>query len=126
VVDAMNVIGARPDGWWRDRRSAIVALFERLQAFARSRSLDVTLVVDGRPLSGLAEGSYGPIYVLYPGRSGPNAADDRIIEFLREHDQPASVEVVTSDRDLASRARNLGARVRGAASLLDELDQIPD
>ncbi|MGB8503138.1 MAG: RNA-binding protein, partial [Mycobacterium sp.] len=34
IVDAMNVIGSRPDGWWKDRRRAMVALVDRLERWA--------------------------------------------------------------------------------------------
>ena len=43
LVDGMNVIGSRPDGWWRDRRGAMRRLVEDL---ARLEG-DVTVVLDG-------------------------------------------------------------------------------
>ena len=30
IVDAMNVIGTRPDCWWKDLHGAMVRLFEQL------------------------------------------------------------------------------------------------
>jgi len=123
IVDAMNVIGARPDGWWRDRDGAVRRLIGRLQGLGAARGGGVTVVVDGRPLADVAEGEHDGLVVLYawPGR---NAADDRIIELLREVDEPSAYEVVTSDRVLAERVRALGASVRGARSLLAELDTL--
>ena len=50
VVDGMNVIGSRPDGWWRDRDRAARRLLARLQAWAAETGDKVTLVLDGRPL----------------------------------------------------------------------------
>jgi hypothetical protein len=50
MVDGMNVIGSRPDGWWRDRDGAVRRLLARLQELAASTGDDVTLVLDGRPL----------------------------------------------------------------------------
>ena len=80
----------------------------------------VTLVIDGRPLSGLAAGDGESIEVVYaPG--GRNAADDRIVGLVEGDGNPASLVVVTSDRELRRRVEGLGAGVRGAGWLLGEL-----
>ena len=50
IVDAMNVIGSRPDGWWRDRRGAMAALVEHLEHWAATEGAEVTVVFE-RPLS---------------------------------------------------------------------------
>src|SRR5687767_15566448 len=34
VVDAMNVIGSRPTGWWRDRQGAMARLVDELSGYA--------------------------------------------------------------------------------------------
>jgi predicted RNA-binding protein with PIN domain len=124
IVDAMNVIGSRPTGWWRDRDGAVRRLVERLQRLARAEQRPITAVVDGRPLRDLPEGTHDGIDVCYATRAGPNAADDRIVELVKAHPDPASLEVVTSDRALAVRVRAQGASVRGASSLLDWLDAL--
>ncbi|HYM16568.1 MAG TPA: NYN domain-containing protein [Dehalococcoidia bacterium] len=123
IVDAMNVIGSRPDGWWRDRDSAVRRLIGSLQRLAAADGRPITVVVDGRPLADMGEGEHGDVSVLYawPGR---NAADDRIVELLEEAADAAAYEVVTSDRGLAERVRACGASVRGARGLLDELDSL--
>jgi predicted RNA-binding protein with PIN domain len=126
VVDAMNVIGARPDGWWRDRDGALRTLVVRLRRYAEARACTITVVADGRPLPDLPEGAHGPVELLYATRGGRNAADDRIAGYVRSHPEPRSLDVVTSDRDLASRVSTLGARVRGVQSLLAELDAADD
>ena len=36
IVDGMNVIGSRPDGWWRDRDGARARLVEELSSYARA------------------------------------------------------------------------------------------
>src|SRR4029079_8468850 len=77
--------------------------------------------IDGRPLPFLPEGEVNGIEVLYARRSGANAADDRIIEYLHDVSDASACEVLTSDRTLADRARRCGATVRGATWLLDEL-----
>ncbi len=83
VVDALNVIGSRPTGWWRDRDGAILRFARDLRALAEADSRSVTLIIDGRPLAELPEGQHGGLDVLYASRSGQNAADDRIVEFRR-------------------------------------------
>jgi uncharacterized protein YaiI (UPF0178 family) len=49
-------------------------------------------------------------------RRGRNAADDEIAALLADDDDPGSVCVVTSDADLAARARAAGASVEGAGT----------
>jgi len=124
VVDGMNVIGARPDGWWRDRDGAVRRLLGKLQALVRADGDDVTLVLDGRPLADVPEGEHDGVHVLYAARRGRDAADDRIVTLLSTLDSPAEVHVITSDRELAQRARDLGATVAGAGSLLERLDRL--
>jgi predicted RNA-binding protein with PIN domain len=124
VVDAMNVIGSRPNGWWRDRDAAVRRLVERLDALATAVGCDVTLVVDGRPLHDLPEGMHDRVRLLYATRPGRNAADDRIIELLRTHRDPSSLDVVTSDQELQVRARACGAQVRASGTLLERLDAL--
>jgi hypothetical protein len=64
------------------------------------------------------------VEVLYASRRGRNAADDRIVRYIEAHAERALLEVVTSDRDLGSRARALVAGVRGVRWLLDQLDAL--
>lgn len=124
VVDAMNVIGSRPNGWWRDRDGALRVLVARLQHHAQAAGGDITLVADGRPLGDLPEGVHGGVTVLYASRGGRNGADDRISDFVRAHDDPTSLVVITSDRELSARVRVAGADVRGTRWLLQELDVV--
>lgn len=124
VVDGMNVIGSRPTGWWRDRVGATRDLFGRLQRLVAVTGEEVTLVLDGRPQPGLPEGDHDGVRVLYARRSGPDAADDRIIELLADEPEPGSMRVFTSDRTLRREATRLGAMVDGATTLLARLDQL--
>jgi predicted RNA-binding protein with PIN domain len=122
VVDGMNVIGSRPDGWWRDRDGAVGRLHGRLASVSRDDDEAITLVLDGRPLDDLPEGEHDGVEVRYARRRGRNAADDRIVELVREASEPGALTVVTSDRELADRVRALGADVIGAGALLRRLD----
>jgi predicted RNA-binding protein with PIN domain len=117
----MNVIGARPDGWWRDRPSAMRRLVRRLSELAAASGDDIGVVFDGRPLPDLPEGIHDGVLVLYARRPGPNAADDRIVEEVEADEDPASLTVVTSDRLLARRVAALGAQVLPVSALLSRL-----
>jgi predicted RNA-binding protein with PIN domain len=123
VVDGMNVIGSRPDGWWRDRAGAALRLADRLARLAKERDDPVVLVLDGRPSERLGEGDHDGVGVLYARRGGRDAADDRIVELLDASEQPGSVVVATSDRGLAERVRAAGGQVMSAGELLRLLDR---
>jgi predicted RNA-binding protein with PIN domain len=124
VVDGMNVIGSRPDGWWRDRDGAARRLLSRLQALAVGDEIEITLVLDGRPLPDVPAGAHGGVEVLYARRAGRDAGDDRLVELVRGLDDRSRVRVVTSDRGLAARVRQLGAAVEGSRGLLGRLDAL--
>jgi predicted RNA-binding protein with PIN domain len=112
IVDGNNVVGARPDGWWRDRPAAVRRLLGRLQALGEP----VTLVLDV-PQDDLPEGDHGGVTVRYATRRGRDAADDRIRELV-----VAGATVVTSDRALRRDVEAAGATVVGAGAFLERLD----
>lgn len=116
----MNVIGSRPDGWWRDREGAGRALLERLESFARRTGDEVTVVFDGRPFEVSAGGAVEVVFAP--------SADDAIVHALADERQPGSVTVVTSDRELGERVRDAGATVTGAGGFRRRLeeDRSPD
>jgi predicted RNA-binding protein with PIN domain len=117
----MNVIGARPDGWWRDRPGAMRRLVGRLSELAGATGDVIGVVFDGRPLPDRPEGIHDAVRVLYARRPGPNAADDRIVEEVEADEDPGSLTVVTSDRLLARRVAALGAQVLPVSALLSRL-----
>ncbi len=119
IVDGNNVIGARPDGWWRDRPAAAARLLDRLACYAAATGLEVALVLDGPPTD---IGHVNGVRVLFATRRGRDAADDRIRELLAAAPAASEVEVVTSDRALASDAAAAGATVVGAGAFLARLD----
>ena len=118
IVDGMNVIGATPDGWWRDRAAAQARLVAELDRLGGDGT-EVTVVFDGRPTEAVQSES-GLILLFAPG--GPNAADDAIVELVRSLDRPDEVVVVTSDRNLADKVRALGAAVEGVRAFRSRLE----
>jgi len=121
MVDASNVIGSRPDGWWRDREGAARRLLDALREFAE-RGETVTVVLDaGPPEWAVHEGA---LEVAIAPRRGRDAADDEIARRLDADPDPASIRVVTSDAALAARARERGAQVEGAGTFRRRLDRL--
>jgi hypothetical protein len=114
IIDGMNVIGSRPDGWWRDRRGAMRRLVGELESLDEA----VTVVLDGKPFD-IRSGS---VDVRFASRRGPNAADDDIALLVAEDSEPASLTVVTSDAELERRVREHGAGVEGAGAFRRRLD----
>ena len=116
VVDASNVIGSRPDGWWRDRAGATRRLVEELDRFAGERGEPVVVVLDAGPPPPAEHAE-----VVVATRRGRNAADDEIVSLLEDRGAEG-VRVVTSDAELSRRVRALGADVEGAGGFRRRLD----
>lgn len=108
VVDGMNVIGTRPDAWWKDRHGAMVRLVDMLERWAASSGEDVTVVFEAPPRPPIGS---SVIEVTHAPRPRKDSADDEIVRLLGEEPQPGSVRVVTSDNWLADRVRAAGASV---------------
>src|SRR4051794_34397215 len=124
VVDAANVVGSRPDGWWRDRAGATTRLLGRL---ARVPGAVVT-GPDGEPVT------FDEVVAVVEGRArdvpapdgvrvvrAPGSGDDALVECAGVVDGP--VLVVTADRGLRDRLP-AGAAVAGPGWLLAELDTL--
>lgn len=118
IVDAMNVIGSRPDGWWKDRPGAIVALVGKLEDWACD-GRRVTVVLERPPLPPIRSVS---IEIAHAPAAAPNSADDEIIRLLHADPRPDEITVVTSDGALTERVRAAGAQVYPASRFRDLLD----
>ncbi|HSO98744.1 MAG TPA: NYN domain-containing protein [Solirubrobacteraceae bacterium] len=118
-VDGMNVIGTRPDGWWRDRDAAMLRLVDGLERWAAAEGEDVTVVFERPPRPPIRS---TVIEVAHAPRPGRDAADHEIVRRLRAHPAPASVRVATSDRALAEQVWAAGAAVVGAEEFRRRVD----
>lgn len=126
VVDGANVVGSRPDGWWRDRRGAAERLLSQLDDVA-GRGVPADLL--GLPgetwwpswhlvTEGAARGVESTERVAVT--SAPGSGDDTIVDVVRAELTAGRtpVQVVTADRELRGRLAALGAGVIGPAALL--------
>lgn len=117
IVDAANVVGSRPDGWWRDRAGAAARLYAAVAAAHDAGRLGhdtVVLVLEGAAKAGVAEGERSGIQVVHADGSG----DDAIVAAAAAADEP--VTVVTADRGLRARLRR-DAHAVGPGWLRDRL-----
>jgi len=125
----MNVMGSRPDGWWRDREAAMRRLLRQISVFAEKEAVEVVTVLEGVKLPDFPEGQHGFLKVTYARRRGRNAGDDRIVEFIAEKAQEklaSDMLVVTADRDLRARVEAHGATTIGPKKFLARLDSTSD
>ena len=118
VIDAANVVGSVPDGWWRDREGAATRLRDALAPVAEHglpgvpAPVEVVLVVEGAA-RGIS--SIPGVRVVAASGSG----DDAIVHEVRTDGGGRTCVVVTADRDLRERVVALGATVLGPRTVLD-------
>jgi hypothetical protein len=121
LVDAANVVGARPDGWWRDRAGATGRLLGRLAAPLTGDDVpavdEVVVVVEGAARDVPAPD--GVRLVRAPG-SGDDALAAEAAALAAAG---RAVLAVTADRGLRARLP-AGTDVRGPGWLLGVLDRM--
>ena len=137
VVDAANVVGSRPDGWWKDRAGAARRLIDDVAALCSAGVADAALpetlarpplqrwwplavvVVEGaaRPAAGDGDSAGERVRVL----AAPGEGDDAIVAAVAAAgDGP--IVVVTADRELRARCEALGAVAAGPRWLRGLID----
>jgi len=142
VVDVANVMGARADGWWRDRAGAALQLCREVMALAQRPDGPAgawVLVLEGQARQALAllerepsleedadaapPGDWVPEPLDGPAPvrvvSAPGSGDDAIVGAVAEAvASDESCLVVTADRELRRRCEELNASVVGPGWLL--------
>ena len=127
VVDVANVMGSRPDGWWRDRAGAAVRLHGEIARLAASGHAVLpdepgpageaeppgfVMVLEGAARAAAARIEPGEVGIVQARGSG----DDEIVAVVR--DLPGRRVVVTADRELRERCAAAGAEILGPGWLL--------
>jgi 8-oxo-dGTP diphosphatase len=139
IVDVANVMGSRPDGWWRDRAGAAVRLHAELVRLAESGRAalpdeigpqdengpdendlpEFVMVLEGAAKAGASRMSSGASQVRVV--QAPGSGDDAIVAVVRE--LPGRRVVVTADRELRERCVAAGATILRPGWLLGLLRQ---
>lgn len=132
IVDAANVMGSRPDGWWRDRAGAARRLLGELSGVAIDgvtslpEPMDApelerwfpqfVVVLEGAAAAADADDATGPRLKIVKARG---SGDDAIAKLAEQ--TGGQCLVVTADRELRARCEAVGASVVGPRWLLDLL-----
>ena len=118
VVDGANVVGSRPDGWWKDRAGAARRLHEQLLV-ADTPYDEIVLVLEGQAKGGVRAGRDRHVRTVHAPRDGDAAilaeARDAVAGGHR-------VVVITADRGLRAQVDVVGATSMSPGWLLDLLD----
>ncbi len=122
LVDAANVVGSRPDGWWCDRAGATTRLLRRLAALPGRRLPEGTVAEVVAVVEGAARDVPAPDGVRLVRAAG--SGDDALAATAADLAAAGrSVLVVTADRGLRARLPGTAA-VLGPGRLLDVLDRM--
>jgi predicted RNA-binding protein with PIN domain len=111
LIDGMNVIGTRPDAWWRDRHGAMIKLVDLLERWAATSGEDVMVVFEQPPRPPIRS---TVIEVAHAPKAGPDSADHEIVRRVVASIEPGAIRVVTSDLWLSDRVHAAGATVEPA------------
>jgi hypothetical protein len=119
LIDAANVVGSRPTGWWRDRAGAARSFVDQVRAAVDSGRIaqPVVVVLEGRAREGVPDGVTDGVAILHAAGSG----DDTLIDVVSNVSDQV-ITLVSADRELRRRAEALGANVVGPGWLLELLE----
>jgi len=118
VVDAANVVGARADGWWKDRAGAARRLHEELLV-ADVPGDEIVLVLEGGAKAGVRPGKDAHVRTVHAPKDGDSTI---LAEATKAAEKGRRVTVVTADRALSANVGAAGAVVVGPTWLLDRLE----
>ena len=118
MVDVANVVGSRPDGWWKDRAGAAQRLMDRIAAAVAAERVEspVVAVLEGRARAAADPAGQVHLRVVRAVGSG----DDAIVEVVSAAVGQRTT-VVTADRSLSERVRRLGAGTLAPSQFLNRL-----
>ena len=119
-VDGNNVMGSRPDGWWRDRAEAARRLLAEIIPLALAHGGVWTIVFDGKEPPRMPP-SPECLIMVHTGHGRRDGADDRIVELVHERSHRAASLVYTSNANLLTRVKALGTQVMGSGVLLSQI-----
>lgn len=117
VVDGANVVGSRPDGWWKDRAGAARRLHEALLTADISYD-EIVLVLEGAAKAGVRAGRDGHVRTVHAPRDGDATI---VAETRTATERDERVAVVTADRMLQARVAGAGATALSPSWLLEQL-----
>ena len=119
LIDAANVVGSRPTGWWRDRAGAARTFVGQVRAAVSSERIaqPVVVVLEGKAREGVQPGLADGVTVQHAIGSG----DDMLVA-IAGRASGQTVTLVTADRELRRRAEALGAEVVGPNWLFERLE----
>ena len=131
MVDVANVMGARADGWWRDRAGAALRLCRSVAELA-VRGVPAARMPNGLPapaawvlvLEGQARAAAASLTDIPPAVrvvTAQGSGDDAIVAEVASLAVGPSCLVVTADRELRRRCAALGAGVTGPGWLIELL-----
>jgi hypothetical protein len=125
VVDAANVVGSRPDGWWRDRAGAASRLLAKLQTLPAQLDTptEIAVVLEGAAkaaVESVPDPAFPDLLIVLASGSGDDAIVDLVGEAVAQ-DNDRRITVVTADRGLRARLDLLGAQTTGPSWLWSQL-----
>jgi hypothetical protein len=125
VVDAANVVGSRPDGWWRDRPGAARRLLTKLQTLATQLDTptEISVVLEGAAKAAVEatpDPAFPALHIVLAKSSGDDAIVDLVTKAVAQNNN-RPITVVTADRGLRSRLEPLGAQTTGPNWLWSQL-----
>ncbi|TQK72073.1 MULTISPECIES: NYN domain-containing protein [unclassified Nocardioides] len=117
IVDGANVVGARPDGWWKDRAGAAARLHEQLLVADIEYDV-VVLVLEGQAKGGVRAGRDAHVRTVHAPKDGDATI---VAEARKAAEKGGRVVVVTADRALDARVHGAGATTLSPTWLLSAL-----
>ena len=117
VVDAANVVGTRPNGWWKDRAGAARNLHESLLVGDTTFD-EIVLVLEGGAKGGVKVGRDQHVRTVHAPKDGDSEIERQTRAAV---EQGSRVTVITADNFLRARVQALGALAMSPTWLLSHL-----